>query len=108
MLTKLQCDILDAVIAMPRFDWDTLLSQLPYKPDEVYLACLALPPLYASVNPIMGGRIAVFALTYQGRNYRELQRLERVQRWKERAIGFVSGAIIASIPWLLGLIRLPK
>lgn len=101
MLTKLQCDILDAVIALPRFDWDTLLSQLPYKPDEVYLACLALPPLYASVKPIMGGRIAVFALTYQGRNYRELQRLERVQRWKERAIGFVLGVITGVVAELI-------
>ena len=67
MLTKLQCDILDAVIALPRFDWDTLLSQLPYKPDEVYLACLALPPLYASVKPIMGGRIAVLCPPVQDR-----------------------------------------
>ena len=47
-------------------------------------------------------------LTQKGFCYKEYQRLERADRWKERAYGFVSGAIIASIPWLLGLIRLPK
>lgn len=40
-------------------------------------------------------------ITQMGRNYKEYQRLEKRERWRERAWGFVSGAIIASIPWLL-------
>ena len=45
-----------------------------------------------------------FALTEQGRSYKEIDRLERRERWKERAYGFITGAILASIPWLLTLL----
>ncbi len=43
----------------------------------------------------------VIALTESGREYKQLNRLESKARWKERIIGFVSGAVVASIPWIL-------
>lgn len=44
---------------------------------------------------------SIFAITETGREYKQLNRLESKARWKERIIGFVSGALIASIPWIL-------
>lgn len=38
-----------------------------------------------------GRRDVGIALTQSGIKYRELQRLERAERWKERAYGFFSG-----------------
>lgn len=62
---------------------------------------------YVSLSEV-NGCIYGADITWTGICYKEYQHLERVQRWKERVYGFISGAVIASIPWLLGLIRLPK
>ncbi len=40
---------------------------------------------------------AYFKLTEVGKNYREIDRLERRERWKERLIGFVVGAVAVII-----------
>ena len=106
-LTKLQCRIIDCVISMPLYNWDTLVSQLPeYKMQDIYSACLGLPSEFVSViQPIMGGKIAVLTLTHQGRNYRELERLENHAKWKERFIGFGFGLALWGVEefivWLL-------
>lgn len=44
----------------------------------------------------------------RGRDYKEFERLENQAKWKERLWGFLVGAVTATIPWLLGLIRLSK
>ncbi|MCI8623798.1 MAG: hypothetical protein HFG26_09060 [Provencibacterium sp.] len=38
-----------------------------------------------------------FKLTEAGRNYKEIDRLERNERWKERLIGFIVGALAVII-----------
>lgn len=44
-----------------------------------------------------GRRAAGIALTQSGIKYRELRRLERVERWKERAYGFISGVLLTAL-----------
>lgn len=44
-----------------------------------------------------------FRLLESGRSYKEIQGLENRDRWKERLIGFVSGALITVIAWVLSL-----
>lgn len=41
------------------------------------------------------------ALTYDGRKYKELGRLERIERWKERALGFISGVLATVLSSLI-------
>lgn len=48
-----------------------------------------------------------FALTELGKEYKQLNRLERIDRWKERAFGFLSGVAVTVIgaliiQWFLG------
>lgn len=38
----------------------------------------------------------VFAITEQGRSYKVIDRLEAIDRWKERAYGFICG-VLASV-----------
>ncbi len=38
--------------------------------------------------------IAGACLTQDGRKYKELMHLERIERWKERLFGFVSGVLV--------------
>lgn len=51
-----------------------------------------------------GRRAAGIALTQSGIKYRELCRLERVERWKERAYGFVSGMLLTLLSGLIARI----
>ena len=41
------------------------------------------------------------ALTQRGKKYKELQRLESRERWKERIIGFVSGVLATVLSGLI-------
>ena len=50
-----------------------------------------------------GGPDVGIALTQKGLCYKELLGLERRQKWFERLWGFITGVIIATIPWLLTL-----
>ena len=45
-----------------------------------------------------------FRISERARSYKEIQRLEKWERWKERLIGFVSGVVLAVIAWLLSTI----
>lgn len=58
-----------------------------------------------AIKPIMNH---VFRLTQIGLHYRELQKLERREKWKERAYGFVSGVVTTVIAELIAwlIIRL--
>lgn len=44
---------------------------------------------------------SAFRITERARSYKELQRLEGWERWKERLIGFGSGVILTVIAWML-------
>lgn len=61
---------------------------------------------YATFN---GDRNMGIALTQSGKSYKELQRLEARERWRERLYGFISGIIsgllIAGIPQLISYLR---
>lgn len=105
-LTKIQRDILDCVSSMPSYSWDGLLSLLPkYSPQDIYSACVALVPEYAStVSPTINGKIAMIVLTHQGKHYRELDRLETKERWKERAWGFICGLALWGVQELILLL----
>lgn len=45
-----------------------------------------------------------FRILESARSYKEIQRLEKWERWKERLIGFVSGVVLTVIAWLLSAI----
>ena len=45
-----------------------------------------------------------FRISERARSYKEIQRLEKWERWKERLIGFVSGVVLTVIAWLLSTI----
>lgn len=45
-----------------------------------------------------------FRILESARSYKEIQRLEKWERWKERLIGFVSGVTLTVIAWLLSTI----
>ena len=45
-----------------------------------------------------------FRILESARSYKEIQRLEKWERWKERLIGFVSGVVLTVIAWLLSTI----
>ena len=42
-----------------------------------------------------------FRLMERARAYKEIQRLENRERWKERLTGFVSGVLLTVIAWIL-------
>ena len=111
MLDKQSKMVLDSMIAdVSRYDRYFLRSDHPLDiPDDVMEKIFRRLDAggYVTLDEISGCIYGV-DITWMGICYKEYQRLERADRWKERAYGFISGAIIASIPWLLGLIRLPK
>lgn len=45
-----------------------------------------------------------FRLMESARSYRNIQRLENRERWKERVLGFVSGVLLSVIAWGLSLL----
>ena len=48
-----------------------------------------------------------FALTEQGRSYKEIDRLEAIDRWKERIYGFVFGVLTSvAVAFILGKLGL--
>lgn len=45
-----------------------------------------------------------FRILESARSYKEIHRLEELERWKERLIGFVSGVVLTVIAWALSTI----
>lgn len=111
MIDKASRNMLDLLIAaepdMPRnaFSYDAICELSALDEDDMYPIAkgLVAQGLAESANYFDGPDLGI-ALTQKGLCYKELLGLERNDRWRERLWGFLSGAVLATIPWLLGLL----
>jgi len=80
---------------------DYVLNSMPNAPSpEKFLALL---DTLAETKAITWGdsQHTVFSLTEAGWEYKQIDRLETVERWKERAFGFATGVVIALLPQII-------
>lgn len=119
-LTSLQKSCLDVLIEL--FPVGTLYSDKEFysskfasrfsgdKFDELAEVCQSLERLNLICDLKIGSTFIVenLVIMHEGRYYKEYQRLIRREVWSQRAIGFVTGAITACIPWVLSLLKQPR
>lgn len=109
MIDKASRNMLDLLIAaepdMPRnaFSYDAICELSALDEDDMFPIAkgLVAQGLAESAKYFDGPDVGI-ALTQKGLCYKELLGLERRDRWLERLWGFLSGAVLATIPWLLG------
>lgn len=68
--------------------------------ESVYLRTLDQLTNAGLINPVSSNAVA-FDITEYGFSYKELQWLDSKEKWKERIIGFVTGAVLTLLAWFL-------
>lgn len=109
LIDKASCNMLDLLIAgepdLPgkTFSYDTICELSSLNEDDMLPIAKGLVSqgVAEKANYYDGPDVGI-ALTQKGLCYKELLGLERRQKWIERLWGFLSGAVLATIPWLLG------
>lgn len=86
------------------FTYDTICEVSSLDEDDVLPIAKGLVSQgLAEIASYFDGPDIGISLTQKGLCYKELLGLERREKWLERLWGFITGVIIATIPWLLTL-----
>lgn len=111
MLTKKQAKVYHALRMSVPFTEEALVKNAQlHSRDETVSVLMELFYLDIVQNIVRNasGTITDVTISTKGENYRELCRMERIERWKERGIGFVFGVLASvaaglSLHFILGI-----